>query len=492
MLVWVIARTAATAARIASLTIRANNHHTVLSIMSLKPSSLLQQLRKEHYAWQDHPEQGLDLLVKHQSEFPARIREAIQDVSHRSNDEDTTQMILVVFAAVRSFLLCEPPLEETVQEGETPEWRGPDIEIDTRDEIEVAIRFFPKVLRETRPIDQIWEWDFYPIFWITTCLKSLPFVPLIAELGNEYQMFEDKEQGGILNIYQIRKGSPLLQIITSRFILANEPVHSQEFYRRVDDISLSILVDLKEKGFVRKKDAWDCIKNLLNEPPSLTSKRLEFFLDWDPSMFLLKDNYSVELFQRRFGTSLMNEFLKQCGRNHNTHIMLERFRTLFELGLKHYPKQLGFLFHDDQTTVLKPSCRMFGDHNEITVENSYRQACYIFGEEPVDTAVKETLLECARAHKGDSIPRMIHTAATNQQIIVDGLFILGRRDPTALVALFGKVNTSGTVMPTMEAEKTTIAANGKINILLVLICTIVAGLVRTFLRNMTSTVTGEL
>ena len=456
--------------------------------MILESSSLLQRLRKEHYAWQDHPQQGLELLFKHQSEFPARIREAIQDVKHRSNEQDSIGLILFIFAEVRSFLLCEP-LEETAQEVETTtsKWRGPDTEIDTNDEIELVIRFFPKVLRETRPIDEIWEWDFYPIFWITTCLKSLPFVPLIAELGSEYEMFEDKEQGGLLNIYQIRKGSPLLQMITNRFILAHEPVHSQEFYRQVDDISHSILVDLKEKGFVRKKDVWDCIKNLLNEPPSLTNKRLQFFLDWDPSILLIKDNFSVELFQRRFGTSLLDEFLKQCGRRHTTHIMLERFRTIFELGLKHYPKQLGFLFHDDLTTVLKPSCRMFGDHNEITVENSYRQACDIFGEEHVDRAVKESLLEYARGHEGDSIPRMIHTAATNQQIIVDGLFILGRRDPTALVALFSKANKNDSVR-----SKRSLAANMKMNVFLVLICTTVAGLTRTFLRHMNSSVTGEL
>mmetsp|Transcript_11969 Transcript_11969/g.30350 ORF Transcript_11969/g.30350 Transcript_11969/m.30350 type:complete len:459 (+) Transcript_11969:41-1417(+) len=456
--------------------------------MTLESSSLLLQLRNGHFRWQDDPEQGLLMLAEHQSEFPVRIREAIQDVTTRLKGEEPTAQIQTIYTKVRFFLLCKSDNENAEEENADAKWYGPDIGVDTEKELEVVIRFFPCVLRETQPIDEIWEWDFFPIFWNTTCLKSLPFVPLIAELGNEYELFEEKEQGGILNTYQIRKGSPLLQIITNRFILKKEPKHTEEFYRRVEDASLSVLVRLKEKGFVRKKDAWDCIKNLLNEIPSLTDKRVRFFLEWDPSILQIKDNMNVDLFLRRFGTSLLDEFLKQCREHRASHIMLERFRTLFELGLKHYPKQLGFLFHREDMSI-DMQCKMWGKQNigEVDVD-SYRMACDLFGEEEVNEVVTETISEYARG-RGDAIEKLVYVAATNEKVIIDGLYTLARRDPNALITLSLKVNTAMSASTTKVSKKPRVYAKRKIQIPLGLIS--IAGLVWMYHRPTISDATGE-
>ena len=137
--------------------------------MSAK-STLLVHLHNGDYNWEDDPEQGMRLLVKHQSEFPKRIRDAIREAATNGLDNDTSR-ILYIYNVTSSLLLCKPEMVDGEDETTTQEldietfWNGPDSEIDTEEELELAIRFFPNVLRETRSIDQVWEWDLFPIFW---------------------------------------------------------------------------------------------------------------------------------------------------------------------------------------------------------------------------------------------------------------------------------------------------------------------------------------
>ena len=67
------------------------------------------------------------MLVKHQSDFPVRIRETIQDVTTRLKGEEPTVQIQGVYTKVRSFLLCKSDDESAEEESADAQWYGPDI-----------------------------------------------------------------------------------------------------------------------------------------------------------------------------------------------------------------------------------------------------------------------------------------------------------------------------------------------------------------------------
>jgi len=95
---------------------------------------------------------------------------------------------------------------------------------------------------------------------------------------------------------------------------------------------------------------------------------------------------------------------------------------MIELGMVHYPKELGFLFHP----------------------LSYRLACDIFGGETIaeiaETALAKSLSQNSSSNSSSSSSETKHTlqtllfaAATNDKISLEGLYTLVRRDPMALM-----------------------------------------------------------
>ena len=72
-------------------------------------STLLVHLHNGDYNWEDDPEQGMRLLVKHQLEFPKRIRDAIREAATNGLDTDTSR-ILYIYNVTSSLLLCKPEM----------------------------------------------------------------------------------------------------------------------------------------------------------------------------------------------------------------------------------------------------------------------------------------------------------------------------------------------------------------------------------------------
>lgn len=93
-----------------------------------------------------------------------------------------------------------------------------------------------------------------------------------------------------------------------------------------------------------------------------------------------------------------------------------RFQTIIEVGILHYPEELGFLFHKDIEQIQKP----FG------------VACGIFGKERVAKFVEKTILKITQG-RSYVIRALLLSVADNPNIEADGLYCLLRSDPTSLI-----------------------------------------------------------
>jgi len=384
------------------------------TVTAATTSTLLEELRREAFKWY-YPrafwiEQGIPRIIRHRSEFPVKIREAIQIAAvANAQESNPKQFCRTVERALKSLLVGIPVIDNTENENNeaaaAAKWDGLDSEVDTEEEVEVAIRFFPLVLRI--------QWydvrvDADPINCLPLCLKALPFVPLLAELGAEFHLFEEEEQGGLIDG---DFSCALEELVTNKKLLRREPRRDdEEFRRQLDEASLLVLVRLKENGLMRKGDIEKIyyVCDLVLEKPSRTEKRIRFFLDWDPT--ILKQWTRV---------SLLHIFLRQCEKYKHRVSKDEwwgRFQMIFELGMSHYPEEIGFLFYRVRNST-----------------PTFQIACNVFGKEDVIKVFHEMILKSTMG-RCNTIRTLVITAATNKRISLDSLYFLIRLDPIALMS----------------------------------------------------------
>lgn len=184
-----------------------------------------------------------------------------------------------------------------------------------------------------------------------------------------------------------------------------------EFSRELDEVCHSVLVRLGKKGFVTRDEICDCSDMVLNTTPFCTEKRVRFMIDFDPTLLMR--------------SALLHYFLddlKYC-----PDADLKRFQTLFELGMYYYPAAIGLLFHRDYPW--EHACEWPFDCDN---SHPFSIACAFFGKEKVTELVDEIISKSTRG-RPLAIQNLVFAAATNADILEDGLYFLLRRDPTALV-----------------------------------------------------------
>jgi len=315
-------------------------------------------------------------------------------------------------------LSCKPENENTEDENNdeaAARWEGLDSEVDTEEEVEVAIRCFPDVLKGRVPRARRHYYrilhGYFPIFHVMSCLRALPFVPLLAELGDTFCTFRSEERGGGLLVHVANRiWSPLEELFWNRMLWSETRNYDEEYGRQLDEVSLSVLLRLKEKGLMRKEDVGPCVSEVLCVKPFRTERRFRFLLDWDPTV--LKGLGP--------GCSLLRDFLKREPDNPvREDDELKRFQTIFELGMSHYPKDIGFMFDTPDRESIYDS------------DSTLKIACDKFGKEKVTMIVDAMILK-STLRRCDAIRTLVFTAATNTNIRSDGLYFFIRLDPTAL------------------------------------------------------------
>ena len=279
------------------------------------------------------------LLIQHRSAFPSKlcssIEQAMADNQNKQGElSDATNFLAQVYEEVKAFFIGRH--RDIVAEHRPrilpEEWLGLDWNVDTEDEIETAIRFFPMVLTEylhsTLAI-------LSPIQLLLAQEQTVSFVPIFARLLTEAGNFLERQfvvKYGLRNILEL--------LMTNCF---PKIVFGYEVSESFDDESLSVLVRLREMGLVENEEVRILVtalmgyaleSDMLKQDRGFIEKRLRLLIGWDPSVL---EYGRRPLLHTIYGESMSHT----CDES----ILLCMFDTLAELGITHYPKELGFVFH---------------------------------------------------------------------------------------------------------------------------------------------------
>jgi hypothetical protein len=441
--------------------VRQNNNNDERRILLAEgirqhPRRLLECLRKQLVmvdpTTEDEEKHTMELILQHRSKFPSKLRGAITEISSR--ESRPSFFLTEVYAAARAFFFGRQipvaagnrtghhngnnAAEALGTEPSPPFqwWHGLNCDVDTEQEAEVAIRFFPKILSESREASPLSSLNgCYPIYMLLVCSRALPFVPLFAELGAELGRFKIGERGGLTSFMK-----NVIFHLSCNNILRDEL--REESSGKLDEASVKVMMRLKKTSLMTLSDIYEydlvnaLVHRSMRKMSFRTEQRFRFLLDWNPSI------------------------LEECGRKNNTLLChyirdlynyhlnsprkaassdLDRFKVICGLGMTHYPKQLGFVFHHN-STPLRLACEIFGT-KKITRLVDYELASTLQRNNNInnnnDNDSSSTNTSNTTSNPTSSINSTLRdfviAAATNDKISLDGVYILFRRDPIALL-----------------------------------------------------------
>ena len=313
-------------------------------------------------------------IVERVGEFPVTLRDTIEQLK----EEDAESFLSIIEERLVDLLYGI-------------KGNGLDCDRDTCEEIETAIRFFPQVLCER-------YWGTHPpIYAQLAYFKSVSFVPLLAKLGMELNQFQKEERGGLF-YYQWN---------VLRSLVNNDCREWYDEYQQclVDKKYVAAIQSLGESGIFRKQDiseqdlVWE-----LSHNHTFPEHRFRCLVQYDPISFY-NPNSSI------YGIWLEPNNPRA-------------FRTIFEIGVLHFPTQIGFLFYIDNSNP---------DHHNDGY-TPFDRACREYGTETVTKIVGDTLVNrnqyyCRSNDKCSNMMEALVHAATTPTIHLDGVYFLLRRDP---------------------------------------------------------------
>lgn len=339
--------------------------------------------------------------------------------------------------------------EEYVQFEEEEEYYGLDSNRDTEEEVEAAIRLFPRVLStiwpDTNYIDNSYmsEDDYehrkYPIQLlafsrITPALgcnvKALSFIPVVVRLAIEFGSFEERERGGLL-CEANSDTNALLDLMKSDEYTPPDR-HNREHPESVDDTnseipnekrkicrlknqlmdyrSFKVLKQLRHMGLLKKEDIQRY--GLLNKfccHSFLAKNRFRFLALWDRNALIQPDTQ---------GSLPLHHVV------HNTYI--QGFKMVFDYGIRYYPKKKGI--------------NLLFRKNNLN-KTSFQRACERFGYELVMKIVGDTLTRYSDTTP-INVEEALLSAAIDKTIHLDSVYFLLRRQPDVLVKLLSSHSSS--------------------------------------------------
>ena len=327
-------------------------------------------------------------ILERKEEFPGKLRPVIEKFKENEPEPFLRKL-------ERKFLdlLCENYY------GVISETKGLNSDRDTEAEVELAIRFFPNVLSKRDRYGKSiiyrqlksWKGEFN--------LKAVSFIPVLAELGIEFDQFEEDERGGLI--------SGGWNVLTD--LAANcddqRKRYDEQHQRLVDEKFLTIMKRLRQKGLLKKEDIREsyligtiCCQSVFPE------QRFQYLVDWDPNSLRIPDgDYDDDL-----PIHCATHPCYNC-------TYIHRFQTIFEAGMRHFPAEIGLLFHKNRYD-----------------NTPYQMACQKFGNEKVKQIIDDVLN--IQENDIDTINSLIY-AATNDGIrfgCFDGVYFLLRREPSVL------------------------------------------------------------
>ena len=309
-------------------------------------------------------------------------------------------------------------------------YHGLDSDRDTEQEVETAIRLFPKVLTTKYIIglhddDDEYVESFYPVQLlafshrgepsIRRCnLKAVSFIPLLIRLAIELEVFGiwfGEELGGGLFVQDDGDNNVLQNLMVSD---SWNELHNREHHETIDSKYLQVLVQLRRMGVFKIEDIqrYDLLDRLCGDISYFADTRFRFLIEWDPS-------------------SLTNSSLRWLPLHHAaSKSSIRGFGSVFEAGIKYFPNKKGIslLFH---------SPLHFGP-------TPFRLACDRFGYDEVMKIVEDTLIRYSDTPI--NITEALMMAAMNKNIHLACVYFLIRRQPDILHKLLSSKQATVTAM----------------------------------------------
>lgn len=340
--------------------------------------SLLERLRRNLVVvvceTEEEQSQKMKLILEHRLEFPLKLRANILAAAALQEDGRPTatpqDFLSNVFQAAKVFLLGrhirkkfllgryirKKPKNKRCH-CKFSEWHGLDRSVDTEDEVELTIRFFPSLFfqtLETAPLD---EW-IVPEMMLFSSEKAVAFVPLFLELGYEF--------GELPSTPFYHSLFKFLLVPNRRTFMENTQIGNRCAAALIGKMAsaelqkecLLVFARLRKMGWLQEDGATKLISWLMSQEKGLgkpfIQTRLRFLIDGNPS-----------LLQRYKGGRSLLLFYLQNKRG----CPLWMFELVLELGLSHFPTDFGFLFPtfdwNYQAPAFQLACQQYGGTERV-------------------------------------------------------------------------------------------------------------------------------
>lgn len=337
------------------------------------------------------------LMIQHQAEFPSKLRPSIAAVGIFT---DPVAFLSQFYNEVKGFILGRSidPKGNIIL---SKKWQGLDSNVDTEEEVELLIRLFPKLVLHERHARFC---TFQEMIMIS--VQTVRFVPLFAKLHVEFSNYGNVSWTGVF---------PFL----GRNLLCGFPAKYCDS-TALNDASFDVLVRLIEEKRIPKINAFfqmdELLKTIEQRDIAFIETRIRFLIQW-VKFVLTGQKARVSCRSRhpngRKGSErLLRYFLSMDGTKNDSRY-LRVFEVLVELGMFHYTKALGFVFHGDNLGY----------------------ACYHFGEERVKQIVHEKLASVALKEycKGGRKKRKDFVTDNSKFWSADAIYMVLRHDPIGVL-----------------------------------------------------------
>jgi len=288
------------------------------------------------------------ILLQRREEFPERIRIAIAEAGERRKSSKNHKIFLAQVQNALADWVFEAAGESMSGSGGKDGFasRGLDDRRDTRRQVEIALRCFPEVLRQRR-------YGLFPIMWLSKSIRSASFIPLFAKLGVELGVFQDCDRGGLvfgangMDVFsQLAASSCCCCRVVEDVGTSSSSGGTRKNRRKGDDASHQREVDARFLGVFEELRAMNLMKrsdirafkimDILCRQKVFPERRFRYFVDWDPSV-LLSDNGVGGCDSNK---TVSIRFIKRFFDKKD----ISGLKMLFELAVRYYPLELGFLF----------------------------------------------------------------------------------------------------------------------------------------------------
>ncbi|OEU17918.1 hypothetical protein FRACYDRAFT_238348 [Fragilariopsis cylindrus CCMP1102] len=335
---------------------------------------------------------------------------------------------------VETFLeALEQDIYDMLCDNDFDNYHGLDSDRDTEEEVETTLRCFPELL--SRRNDDYFHYPIHSLPYlydvtnenIRCNLKAVSFIPLVARLSIEFGCFNEVFRGGLL--FEIGRAGcmPLCDLM-----LTDTLGRQREHHETVDNKYLIVMKQLRHMGLLKKEDIQNFgLLRKYKYPQGeidgtvFPEERFRFLAEWDPialtQTYISDSRCNIPLHQAALGSSM------------------EGFQLVFETGIRYFPKKKGI------------SLLFQKNIEDETPETPFATACSNYGLNDVIKVVEKCLSDSS--DKPNSFSEAFLSAAVNEDIHLDCVYFLLRRDPDMLQKLLPASLTTSSVKHSKRKRK---------------------------------------